>query len=466
MRPLSPINRRDMLAGCGAGMGTLALATLLADEGLLAGDVNELSPRKPQGTAKRVIFLFMSGAPSQVDTYDRKPLLAELHGRDVPDSIARNVPRIKRSGLKNLMASPFKFRPHGECGMEVSELLPETARHVDDLCVLRSLQHRNPVHGPAECITLTGTQVGDRPSLGSWLTYGLGSENENLPSYIVMNAGSSGMQFPQSAGWSAGFLPSRYQGTVVQQDGIRNVKMPAEFNDATRREQLELMEWLNRRHLRRLGENSELEARIRSYELAFRMQTAAPEVFDLTQETQHTRQAYGMENKTTVEMASRCLIARRLVEAGVRFVQIRLGGWDAHANLVGNHRNMCARSDRPIAALLADLKQRDLLKDTLVVWGGEFGRTPTMEGTKKGRDHSPGGYVTWLAGGGVQGGQLIGKTDDIGYTPVERPLRPSDLHATILHALGIDQYKLFYEHHGRKELVTVLGGDVVSEAFS
>jgi hypothetical protein len=458
------INRRAMLAQCGAGMGTLALATLLADDGLLAGESGE-ADKRPQGTAKHVIFLFMSGAPSQVDTFDPKPLLGKLDGQDVPESIAEHVPRIKRSGLKNLMASPFKFQPYGESGIPVSELLPHTARQVDDLCVIRSLAHRNPVHGPAECITLTGTQVGDRPSLGSWLTYGLGSENESLPSFVVMNANSSAMQFPQAAGWSAGFLPARHQGTVVEQSGIRNVRMPAEYTDASRRRQLELMEFLNRRHMEKLGDNSELEARIRSYELAFRMQAAAPEVFDLGKETQQTKEMYGIGNKTTGEMAARCLTARRLVEAGVRFVQIRLGGWDAHANLTGNHSNMCARSDQPIAALLADLKQRNLLDETLVVWGGEFGRTPTMEGKGKGRDHSPGGYVTWLAGGGIRGGQIIGQTDEIGYTPVERPLRPSDLHATILHALGIDQYKLFYDHHGRKELVTVLGGEVIREAF-
>ncbi len=419
------VNRRTMLAQCGAGMGTLALATLLADEDLLAQEAVKPRSHAATGTAKHVIFLFMSGAPSQVDTFDPKPLLAQLDGKDVPESIAQHVPRIKRSGLKNLMASPFKFQQHGESGIPVSELLPHTAKHVDDLCVIRSLAHRNPVHGPAECITLTGTQVGDRPSLGSWLSYGLGSENESLPAFVVMNAHDSAMQFPQAAGWSAGFLPARHQGTVVEQGGIRNVKMPAEYNDASRRRQLDLMEWLNRRHLEKLGENSELEARIRSYELAFRMQSAAPQVFDLSKESQATKELYGIGNKTTDEMAARCLTARRLIEAGVRFVQIRLGGWDAHANLTGNHRNMCARSDQPIAALLADLKQRNLLKDTLVVWGGEFGRTPTMEGNKKGRDHSPGGYVTWLAGGGVRGGQIIGQTDDIGYTPIERPCAPA-----------------------------------------
>lgn len=468
-----------MLQQSGLGMGALALATMLADDGLLAGEAQKNAgensnasaaqpPRKknvPAGRAKHVIFLFMSGAPSQVDTWDPKPQLARLDGQDVPESIARQVPRIKRSGLKNLMASPFKFSQHGESGIPVSELLPHTAKHVDDLCVLRTLHHRNPVHGPAECITLTGTQVGDRPSLGAWLTYGLGHENENLPAFLVMNLNTAGMQIPQAAGWGAGFLPARFQGTAVTGEGIRNVKMPSRYDEPSRRRQLELIEWFNRRHLENLGESSELEARIRSYELAFRMQSAAPRLFDLSGESQQTTQLYGLDNKTTASMGRHCLLARRMVEAGVRFVQIRLGGWDAHSNLVGNHRQMAARSDRPVAALLADLKQRGLLDETLVVWGGEFGRTPTMEGSKKGRDHSPGGYTMWLAGGGVRGGQIIGQTDAIGYTPTERPLRPSDLHATILHALGFDQYDLAYQHRGRKELVTVLGGDVVKDAF-
>jgi len=463
-----PYSRRQMLQSCGMGLGSLALATMLADDRLLAdqAEMPTSATAERPGRAKRVILLFMSGAPSQIDTWDPKPELAKLDGRDVPPSIAKHVPRIKRSGLKNLMASPFRFRQHGQSGIPVTELLPHTARHVDQLCLLRSLHHRNPVHGPAECITLTGTQVGDRPSLGGWLTYGLGSENKNLPSFVVMNLNQAGMQIPQAAGWGAGFLPARFQGTVLEGGTIRHTKMPQQYESASRRRQLDLIEWLNGRHLARLGQHSELEARIRSYELAFHMQTAAPEVLRLSDESEATLNLYGVDDKRSSEMGRHCLLARRLVEAGVRFVQIRLGGWDAHSNLIGNHRQMAARSDKPVAGLLTDLKQRGLLDDTLVVWGGEFGRTPTMEGSKQGRDHSPGGYAMWLAGGGIRGGQIIGQTDAIGYTPVERPLRPSDLHATILHALGIDQYEFYYRHRGRKELVTVLGGDVVHEAFA
>ena len=460
-------SRREMLHSAGLGMGTLALTSMLAKDGLLGAEKQTpVGTKTPVVKAKHVIFLFMSGAPSQVDTWDPKPELTKLDGKDVPESIAKHVPRIKRSGLKNLMASPFKFRKHGESGIPASELLPHTARHVDDLCLLRTMHHRNPVHGPAECIALTGTQVGDRPSLGAWITYGLGHENEQLPAFMVMNLNAAGMQLPQAAGWGAGFLPARLQGTAVTSEGIRNVKMPASYSDKSRRRQLDLIEWFNRRHLKSLGENSQLEARIRSYELAFQMQSAAPELFDLSGETKQTTESYGLEDKTAAPMGRSCLLARRMVEAVVLFVLILLGGWDAHANLVANHRNMCARSDQPIAALLDDLKQRGLLDETLVIWGGEFGRTPTMEGSKKGRDHSPGGYTMWLAGGGVRGGQIIGETDAIGYTPIERPLRPSDLYATVLHALGLDQYELVYEHFGRKEIATVLGGDVIREAFT
>jgi hypothetical protein len=465
----APVSRRDLLQRGTAGLGTLALAALLARDGKLAGgessDAPQVSP-KFAGPAKSVIFLFMGGAPSHVDTWDPKPLLGKLAGGDVPESIARNIPRIKRAGLRNLMASPWKFSQHGQCGTPVSELLPHTARHVDDLCVMRTLHHRNPVHGPAEVVLLTGTQQGDRPSLGSWITYGLGSENENLPGFVMMSVNEIGMQFAQPAGWNAGFLPARFQATRVAADsGIRDTAMPALYDDRTRREQLDLVGFLNRRQQERLGSPSELEARIRSYELAFRMQTAAPELFDLSQETAAVKRMYGLENKLSAPLGQHLLLARRMVERGVRFVQVRLGGWDAHANLKQNHESQCGRCDLPTAGLLADLKQRGLLDRTLVIWGGEFGRTPTMEGTKKGRDHSPAAYSMWMAGGGVRGGQILGRTDEIGYTPVERPIRPSDFHATILAALGIDQHELFYDHKGRKELVTVLGGDVIREVF-
>ncbi|MEX2580269.1 MAG: DUF1501 domain-containing protein [Verrucomicrobiales bacterium] len=459
----SPSSRRHFLsAGIGLGAGSLGLRTLLAEEsGALATGGSHFAP-----TAKQVVFLFMSGGPSQVDTFDPKPELAKLAGKDVPDSLARHVPRIKRAGLSNLMASPWEFRRYGESGIPVSELLPETAKHVDDLCIVRSMQHRNPVHGPGECVALTGTGAGDRPSIGAWSIYGLGSETRNLPAFVTMNLHDNGMQFPQAAGWGAGFLPPQYQGTVVDPEkGIRDVAMPKGMSKQRRRDQLGTIDWFNRRHLQRLGEHSEIEARIRSYEMAFRLQTAAPELFDLSSESATTRGLYGLDVSPTKQTGRGCLLARRMVERGVRYVQVRIGGWDAHGNIKGNHERMCGLTDRPVAALLTDLKQRGLFDSTLVVWAGEFGRTPTMEGRANGRDHSPAGYSVWFAGGGVKGGQIVGRTDPIGYVAVERPVSPHDFHATILHALGLGADRLTYKHHGRDEVPTVFGGHAVTEVF-
>ncbi|MDF1658067.1 MAG: DUF1501 domain-containing protein [Verrucomicrobiales bacterium] len=458
-----PSSRRDFLsASFGIGAGSLGLETLLAEQsGKLAVGGSHFAP-----TAERVIFLFMSGGPSQVDTFDPKPELAKLAGKDVPESIAATVPKIKRAGLKNLMASPWEFQQHGESGIPVSELLPATAKHVDDLCVIRSMQHRNPVHGPGECVALTGTGAGDRPSIGAWSIYGLGSETQNLPAFVTMNLHSDGMQFPQAAGWGAGFLPPQYQGTVVDpEEGIRDVAMPEGFTKSRRRDQLGAIDWFNRRHLSQLGHHPEIEARIRSYEMAFRLQTAAPELFELSGESAATRALYGLDTSPTKQSGRGCLLARRMVERGVRYVQLRIGGWDAHGNIKGNHERMCGITDRPIAALLSDLKQRGLFDSTLVVWAGEFGRTPTMEGKANGRDHSPAGYSVWLAGGGVKGGQIIGQTDPIGYVTVDRPVSPHDFHATILHSLGLRADRLTYNHHGRDEVPTVFGGDAVTEVF-
>lgn len=435
------------------GLGALALAGLTG-KAEVATQKAHVAPR-----AKSVIFLFMAGGPSQVDMFDPKPELAKLAGKDVPDSLARAVPKIKRAGLKNLMASPWAFREYGQAGIPISDLLPETAQHADDLCVIRSMSHRNPVHGPGECVALTGSGAGDRPGVGAWSVYGLGSETRNLPGFIAMNLHTDGMQFPQAAGWGNAFLPARFQGTVVDSaTGIRDVGMPAGVDNARRRRELDLIEWFNRRHLDAVSEHSELAARIRSYEMAFRMQSAAPELFDLTGETAMTQSLYGMDDATSQSVGKACLLARRMVERGVRFVQLRVGGWDAHGNLKGNHTRMAARTDKPIAGLLADLKHRGLLDSTLVVWAGEFGRTPTMEGRGNGRDHSPAGYTTWLAGGGVKGGQIIGETDPIGYVAVERPVSPYEFHATILYALGLDPDRLTHTHHGLVEKPTSISG--------
>jgi len=461
MNPSLPIDRRTFAASAGLGASSIALRSLLAAE---HGDTESAPHHTP--TARSVIFLFMSGGPSQVDTFDPKPELSKLVGQDVPASLAQNVPRIKRAGLKNLLGSPWEFRKQGQSGIEISNLLPQIGQQADSLCIIRSMTHRNPVHGPGECVALTGTSIGDRPSLGSWSLYGLGSETDQLPSFIAMNLHTDGMQFPQAAGWSPGFLPSRYQGTLVDaNEGILDARMPANVSSQQRAKELQVIQAMNNRMFAS-SRLSELEARIRNYETAFRMQTSAPELFQLNRETTRIHSLYGIQDKDTREVGRACLLARRMVQRGVRFIQIRVGGWDAHGNLKGNHEKLAARTDAPIAALLTDLKQTGLLDETLVVWGGEFGRTPTMEGRAGGRDHSPSAYTVWLAGGGVQGGQTIGTTDPIGYTVVERPVKPLDLHATILHAIGINADKLIFDHHGLQENpLGVTGGNLVREAF-
>lgn len=457
--------RRDVLVRSALGFGSLALTSLLADDGgLVAADGSLVGRSHFQGKARSVIFLFMGGGPSQVDTFDPKPELQKLNGKAVPPSIARDIPMIARAPLTDLYGSPYSFARYGRCGLPVSELFPEIGSCVDDICVLRSCRHDSPIHAPAEYMATTGTQIGDRPSLGSWIAYGLGSENQNLPSFIVMRTGETG----RPAAWSNGFLPARYQGTLCEPSGIPNLATPAEISNESRRLQLDLMEKLNSLHAKKHADNGELEARIKSYEMAFRMQSAAPEIFDLARETDESKRLYGVDREDTKEFGTLCLLARRMVERGVRFVQLRSGGWDAHGNLIKNHGPQAAKTDRPIAGLLKDLKRRGLLEQTLVIWGGEFGRTPAAEnpGPTPGRNHSPSGYTMWLAGGGVRGGQAIGATDPIGYAAIEKPIHPVDLHATVLKSLGLDQHELYYLHHNRKELVTVNGGKVIDEVFA
>ncbi len=460
-------SRREMFRRSGLGLGALALTWLLGDEGRLrAADGRMPSPVLVKGPAKNIILLHMGGGPSQVDTFDPKPAIAKFAGQSVPDSIAKRVPTgNSRLRTSNLYPSPYEFHNYGGSGMPVSDLFREVARHADDLCVIRSMRHDSPIHTPADYLTLTGSLTGQRPSLGAWFAYGLGSENRDLPSFITM---VSGENFSGPPIYGSGFLPPQFQATVVKADeGIPDVKLPTGITPAQRRAQLDFIASLNREHLARLGEHSELEARIQSYEMAFRMQTSAPEVFDLKGESEATRKLYGIDTKETSEFGTNCLLARRLVERGVRFVQLIQGGWDAHSDLKGNHLTQARLVDKPVAGLFADLKVRGMLESTLVVWGGEFGRTPTVEGDPKkpGRDHNPAGYCIWLAGGGVKGGQIIGATDDVGYTVVDKPIHPNDLHATILKSFGIDQNAVWYEHSGRREIVTDLGGEIVSEVF-
>jgi hypothetical protein len=463
------LSRREMLSRSALGFGSLALWDLLGDGGLRAAESASgpaLGGQRPGARARSVIFLYMGGGPSQVDTFDPKPELTRFHDGEVPESLARELPLSAMMGnaVKKLMGSPFPFERRGRSGLPVSSLFSETGRHADDLCVLRSVWHDTVIHVPGEYMLTTGTQLGDRPSLGSWLVYGLGSENRDLPGFLVF-----GGKFPNA--WSAGFLPARYQGVAIgnDEDRIPNLSLPSRSSDGARRLQLELLSRWNRRHLEtRTGEEaSELEARIRSYELAFRMQRSSPEAFDLRAEPEEVRRLYGLDGKETAEYGSYCLLARRMVERGVRFILVRADGWDSHADLKGGHESAARKVDRPIAGLLEDLKRRGLLEETLVIWGGEFGRTPTIEnpGATPGRDHSPGGFSVWLAGGGIRGGQAIGATDPLGYHAVERPISVSDLHATVLHSLGIGERELYFEHKNRKEIVTVNGGEVVREAF-
>ena len=451
------LSRRQMLQGGTLSFGWLAATGLMADE--QAHDAT-LAPTH-KATAKSVIFLFMAGGPSHIDTYDPKSELTKLDGQETPEIIRKNFKATAMfgNGTRRLMASPFKFRHYGECGLPASELVTHTAEHIDELCLIKSIQHDTVIHVPGEYMMTTGSIAGDRPSLGAWVNYGLGTENQNLPGFVVLGGGPRPTYAPS-------FLPSEFQGTGINAaEGIPNLKLPRAMAQAERAGQLGLINRLNSRHLQKSGNDSELEARLRSYELAFRMQIAAPAVFDLSKETEATKTLYGMNEDKTREVGTRCLLTRRLVENGVRFIQLRVDGWDSHDDIVDGHGKASGKSDKPIAGLIADLKQRGLLDSTLLVWGGEFGRTPGVE-KKGGRDHSPGGFTMWMAGGGIQGGQVIGRTDEVGYTAVERVLSPADVHATILHALGIDQYKNYYEHRGRREIATFNGGKVVEEAFA
>jgi hypothetical protein len=454
--------RREWLRRMGGGFGTLGLAGVLADEAAAAGSaLNPLAPRAPHFSprAKRVIFLFMNGGPSHVDTFDPKPMLAKHHGEPPPDSI-----KTGRKQAGTLMASPFKFEKAGRSGIEVSELYPEVGRCVDDICVIRSMHTDIPNHEPALLMMNSGVIQPTRPSLGSWLTYGLGTENQNLPGFVVLCPGKP-VVGPQL--WSNSFLPGIYQGTHIDNKSIDPKRIIAHLTNqrlarGPQRDQLDLLQRMNELHLAARDQDAQLEARVQSLEMAFRMQFEALDAFDVGRETPATRALYGKG-----EFADACLIARRLAERGVRMIQIYYGNgqpWDDHAD-IGNHRNHARKSDRPIAGLLRDLKARGLLDETLVVWGGEFGRTPTSQGAK-GRDHHSLGFSMWLAGGGVKGGHVHGATDELGFVAVEDKVHVHDLHATILHLLGIDHTKLTYRYSGRDFRLTDVHGEVVTEILA
>jgi hypothetical protein len=451
------LTRRQMLHHFGTGIGVLGLAGIMADAGLLAAETksaNALAPKGPHfpARAKRVIHLFMNGGPSQVDTFDPKPELTRRNGQIPPAGILKTE---RKTGA--LLQSPFKFSKHGQSGLEISELFPNLAKHADELCVIRSMHTNVPNHEPSLLMMTCGETQPIRPSMGSWLLYGLGAENQNLPGFVVMCPGKP-VVGPQL--WSSSFLPGVFQGTHINNSSmdpksvLPNIASSA-LPRGAQREQMDLLKKFNEMHLAKRGDDP-LEARIQSLEMAFRMQFEAQEVFDLNRETKATREMYGQG-----QFADACLAARRLLERGVRMVQIFTGNgqpWDDHGD-IKLHADKAKQTDKPIAALLTDLKLRGLLDDTLVLWGGEFGRTPSSEGAK-GRDHNNHGFSVWLAGGGVKGGIAWGKTDEFGFGAVEGKMHVHDLHATMLHLLGIDHEKLTYRYSGRDFRLTDVHGVV------
>ena len=466
----------------------LGLASLMQDEGLLqaaglfpsspAGpnDLDPLAPRQPHfdARAKRVIWLFINGGPSHVDTWDYKPALEKNDGKTI-EGFDRFTGFFANS-VGGLMKSPFKFRKQGRCGKPVSEIFPELSKHVDKMAFVHSCYGKSNNHSPALFMANTGfTQMGN-PCVGSWATYGLGSESRDLPAFLVMSDPKGrGLPKGYSLNWGAGFLPSVYQGSWLKPQGepIDNLKRPGNLNDARQRAQLDLLRELNEQHLKNRESEKQLAARIESFELAYRMQTAAPEALDLASEPSHVQSLYGLDDRRCGHFARQCLIARRMVERGTRFVQIYSGGmenqrsWDGHNDIKGNHSQFAGETDKPIAGLLTDLEQRGLLKDTLVIWGGEFGRLPlAQKSAKPGRDHNPHAFTYWFAGGGAKGGVSHGATDEFGHKAAENRVNIHDLHATILHLLGMDHKKLTYRHNGRDFRLTDVEGRVIREIIA
>ena len=462
-------NRRDFLCRAGAGFGALALTNLLQNS-LLGAAIQEearslknpLLPRRPHfaAKAKSVIFLFMEGGPSQMDLFDPKPMLNELAGKPIPPSFGRVITAMGEFDSP-ILASKRQWKQHGQSGIWVSDWLPETATCVDDIAVIRSCVADGINHSSGVCQMNTGSILAGRPSLGSWVSYGLGTENQNLPSFVIMQDNpSTVINGPRN--WGAGFMPAVYQGTRITagSEPIANLNPPEGVTPGQQRSKLDFLTQLNRAHSATRVQ-SELEARIASYELAYRMQAEAPEAVELAKESDATKALYGIDNKETADFGRMCLLSRRLVERGVRFVQLYSGAgskWDAHQKIEENHSKLCRAVDKPIAGLLKDLKARGLLDSTLVIWGGEFGRTPMSE-KGDGRDHNPTGFTMWMAGGGVKGGQTIGATDDVGLHATEDRLHVHDLHATILWLMGLDNMGLVYKYKGRPERPTLNEGE-------
>lgn len=462
--PSLPISRRALLQSTAAGFGGMALAALLGESAQAAD--NPLAPKEPHfaAKAKRVIFLFMHGGPSHVDTFDYKPLLFRDDGKPLPFA----KPRIVSSPTDNLLASPWKFQQYGQSGTWVSELFPNVAKCVDDLCMINSMHGSNSRHGGALLELHTGSDTFIRPSMGSWVTYGLGTENQDLPGFVTV---CPSLSHGGANNWGSAFLPAAYQGTPLGSAGIAADQVAIPFIQSqsprqVQRAELDLLAQMNRERLQEAGPDAGLEGRIESFELAFRMQAAAPELQDISGETEETLILYGLDNPTTKNFGRQCLMARRFAERGVRFIQVSHSyKWDQHGDLKRDHSRNASEVDLPIAGLLQDLKRRDLLKDTLVLWGGEFGRTPAGQG-RDGRDHHPHAFSMWMAGGGVKSGITYGKTDDYGYYAVENKVHFHDLHATMLHLLGLDHKRLTYRYAGRDFRLTDVKGEVVKEIMA
>ena len=469
--------RREFLWQTGAGFTGVALTAMLQEDGFFGtarasetpNPADPLAPRLPHfaARAKRVIFLFMYGGPSQVDLFDPKVELTKKTGKTIKIETRKDA-----FNDATLLGSSRKFARHGQSGIEVSDLFPNLAKCVDDMAIVRSMWADSFAHGSAMIQMNSGTIIQGKPCLGSWVTYGLGTENRDLPSFVVF-LDPRGGPIGGAPNWSAGYMPATYQGTQFRTTGdpVLNLSPRAPVTRTEQRDQLDLLGKLNASHRAVRSHESELAARINSYELAYRMQAHAPEAVDLATETESTKDLYGMNDPRSADFGRKCLLARRMVERGVRFVQVYSGGghndqnWDAHGNVDNNHVLHCGETDKPIAGLLTDLKQRGLLDETLVVWSGEFGRMPTSQNAK-GRDHNPRGFTAWLAGGGVKGGTVVGATDEIGYAAAENKVHVHDLHATVLHLLGFDHTLLTYFHGGRDQRLTDVSGRVVKEVVA
>lgn len=464
-------SRRDLLWGVGNGIGGLALCDLLSKDNLLGAStgVSPLAPKKShfQPKAQAVISVFMNGGTSHIDTFDRKPELDKRHGEAPPKSL--NVETFFPFP-GTFLKSPFEFKRYGQAGLEVSELFQHTAACADELALVRSMRALSNNHNPALLQMMTGFIQPGRPSLGTWAVYGLGTQNQNLPGFVVL-LDKTGGPIGGAQLWSAGFIPAAYQGTALRNQGdpIADLASPTFVTQEQQRSRLDFIRTLNDYHLEENGADAELAARIASYELAFRMQSHAPEAVDLTKESEATRKLYGFDDPNCEHFGRNCLLARRLVERGVRFVQLYAGSnaadsWDAHGDIEDNHRKRAASADKPIAGLLKDLKSRGLLDTTLVIWQTEFGRLPISQSIR-GRDHNPKGFSIWMAGGGSKGGSIVGSTDEFGYAAATEPHTIPDLHATILHLLGLEHTRLTYLHNGRPHRLTDVSGDVIKRAI-